>query len=88
MTMDEMWDLAHDRLFWAGVLANGVTTDEGAVAIEAAIPPRPANRADLERLLELATGELTGMLALLSDDEPRWTANGLGTVGDIRAAVR
>ncbi|MHA6513260.1 hypothetical protein [Tessaracoccus sp. Z1128] len=84
MTDDDLWQLTRTRLFWAGILANGVTTDEGAAAVEAALPTRPSARKDLERLHHLATDELTGMLALLSDDEPRWTGGEGSTVGDVR----
>ncbi|AQP45799.1 hypothetical protein [Tessaracoccus flavus] len=84
MTDDDLWDLTRTRLFWAGILANGVTSDDGAIAVEAALPARPTARGELLRLHQLATDELTGMLALLSDDEPRW-ADGEGTtVGDVR----
>ncbi|MHA6523231.1 hypothetical protein [Tessaracoccus sp. G1721] len=88
MTDDDLWEITRSRLFWAGILANGVTTDEGAAAVEAALPTRPSSKAALERLHHLATGELTGMLALLSDDEPRWTGGHGTTVGDIRYLAR
>ena len=66
------------------ILANGVTTDEGAAAVEAALPTRPASHSDLHRLHQLASNELTGMLALLSDEEPRWADGHGSTVGDVR----
>jgi len=84
VTDDDLWDLTRTRLFWAGILANGVTTDEGAAAVEAALPTRPASHSDLHRLHQLASNELTGMLALLSDEEPRWTDGHGSTVGDVR----
>lgn len=70
---DLLWHLTEVHYLWAGVLANGVTTDEGVEAIDAAKPRRPDTRAEALRLRTLATHELIGMLALLSDDEPRWS---------------
>lgn len=87
MTDDDLWELTRTRLFWAGILANGVTTEDGAAAVEAALPTRPSSRGDLTRLHRLATHELTGMLALLSDDEPRWADGHGSTVGDVRRLV-
>jgi len=87
VTDDELWEETRTWLFWAGILANGVTTDEGAAAVEAALPTRPSGRAALERLHQLASDELTGMLALLSDDEPRWADGRAATVGAIRALL-
>ena len=34
MTDDDLWELTRTRLFWAGILANGVTTEDGAAAVE------------------------------------------------------
>lgn len=87
MLGDELWELTRTRLFWAGILANGVTTDEGAADVEAALPTRPADRAALDRLYRLAVDELTGLLALLSDDEPRWADGHGSTVGAIRVLL-
>ena len=84
MTDDDLWDLTRTRLFWAGILANGVTTEDGAATVEAALPTRPSSHSSLQRLHQLATDELTGMLALLSDDEPRWADGHGSTVGDVR----
>lgn len=82
---DLLWSLTETHYFWAGILANGVTTDEGSAAVDAAVPRRPATRADTLKLRTLATHELIGMLALLSDDEPRWTGvPGGQNVGVIR----
>lgn len=88
VTDDDLWEQTHTRLFWAGILANAITTDDGAAAIEAAIPMRPATRSELEDLHQRASDELTGMLALLSDDEPRWADAPGRTVGDIRRILR
>ena len=70
---DLLWHLTEVHYFWAGVLANGVTTEDGADTIHAAIPRRPTSIPEILSLRELATHELVGMLALLSDDEPRWS---------------
>lgn len=70
---DLLWHLTEVHYFWAGILANGVTTDEGCAAVDGVIPPRPATRREMLGLQRLATNELIGMLALLSDGEPRWS---------------
>lgn len=70
---DLLWHLTEVHLFWAAILASGVTTDEEAERLEQSPPPRPATRAELLALRERATEDL--LAALLSGplDAPAWS---------------
>ena len=69
---DLLWHLTEVHGFWAGILGSGAVTDEDSGAVEAAQPPRPADRAALLALFDEHTEALLARLAERSDDEPAW----------------
>lgn len=69
---DLAWHLTEVHAFWAGVLRSGATTDAEVEAVEAAKPPRPADRAATLALLETETAALLAELAARPDEQPAW----------------
>lgn len=69
---DLLWHATEVPEFWSAVLAQGVTTDEGATEIEESATPRPD---DLEELRQRRAAAVDGLLEQLgahSDQEPAW----------------
>ena len=82
---DLLWHLTEVHLFWAGILADDVRSEEGVEAVENAKPERPGTTAAILPLREQATDRLVEQLAQLDDSEPRWSWWGADqTVGFTR----
>ncbi|WP_134773706.1 maleylpyruvate isomerase family mycothiol-dependent enzyme [Ornithinimicrobium flavum] len=72
---------AHDLLdhlvqvhdFWARVLGEDVREERDVAALEESAPPRPDSLPELLAAREAATTALLAQLAVLEDQEPRWS---------------
>lgn len=68
-----LWHLTGVHRFWAQVLAQNPQTDEEVGALEQEDVPPPGTVAEILALRERATADLLAQLAVLADDEPRWS---------------
>ena len=81
---DLLWHVAEVHWFWANVLSRGAITDADVEQIEETKPVRPDSMAELALFRAQSTDALCDQLAVLADDEHRWSWSGEHTVGFTR----
>lgn len=77
---DLLWHLADVQWFWGTIVAGRLTEAPD----EAAHPPRPSDRAELQAFYEASSASLADALATTDDDVPVWTWSNDHTAGFIR----
>lgn len=70
---DLLWHNAVVHTFWAEILGQDARDNAAAGAIEEAAPARPESFAQIQAARAAATHALVAQLAVLDDDEPRWS---------------
>lgn len=69
---DLLWHATEVPEFWSAVLAQGVTTDEGATGLEESATPRPDDLEELRQRRGAAVDGLLEQLGAHTDEEPAW----------------
>lgn len=69
---DLLWHATEVPEFWSAVLAQGITTDEGATGLDESATPRPDDLEELQQRRGAAVDGLLEQLGAHTDDEPAW----------------